>query len=171
MLFLTSPLLFRLAICHLLFLTFPHSSSSLLFAIPNFSPLLFWPAICYLLFLTSPLLFRLAICHLLFAIPNFSSPPKWYFSLIPPFHPCFPGTFVLLIKLHTETWFYYGAPMTGSTLPSLAAKPAVFLISPRKSQSRKQSLCCKPGNKPGNDQNDPKQTEIAHTKYAEASAF
>jgi len=38
--------------------------------------------------------------------------------------------------------------MNGFTLAALAANPAVVLISPRKSKSRKQSLCCKPGNNP-----------------------
>jgi hypothetical protein len=50
--------------------------------------------------------------------------------------------------------------MIGSTHPALAANPAVFLTSLRKRQSRKQSLCCKPGNKPGkNPGNNPNDTK------------
>ena len=44
--------------------------------------------------------------------------------------------------------------MTGSILTALAANPAIFLISPRKSQPRNASLCFKPGNKPGNNPGD-----------------
>ena len=46
--------------------------------------------------------------YLPLAIPNFSFPytQSWDFSGIPPVHPCFPRTNVLLIKLHTVNKFF-----------------------------------------------------------------
>ena len=59
-------------------------------------------------------------CHLLFLTSTLPLSPKLVFFFNPLFYPCILRTNVLLIKRLTVNWFYWGAPMTGSTLPALS---------------------------------------------------